>query len=83
MIFVVRQVKNHVTLPQELVLDRFSLLNALEQVCGMGWALHVGRHFCRLRWQNRQYEGHFYGLLFVHFNWNWREIENCTVKKGN
>lgn len=34
------------------------------------------------RWQNGQYEGHCHVLLFVCFNWKWREIENCKIKKG-
>lgn len=34
---MVGQLKNHEMLPQELVQHRFSLLNALEQVCAIPW----------------------------------------------
>lgn len=69
----------------------FSLLNAVESrrvhysdievfVC-----LHAGRNSTdwNKRWQNGQYEGPFHVLLFVYFSEKWREIENCTVKKGS
>lgn len=84
-----RQLKNHVTLaaPSADAAQVFITECTRSGVCNtMVWGgVYTGGNISadwNKRWQNGQYEGHCHVLLFVCFNWKWREIENCKIKKG-